>query len=121
MKKQAKTKKAPKKNKKSAQRPATKGRKKVTSKKVKMTSKAQTKPIGVVTHYYGGLGVAIIKFAKPVAVGDSIQIKGATTDLIQKVNSMQFDHKEIEEAKKGQEVGVKVKDRIREGDEVFEA
>ena len=78
------------------------------------------KPIGVVTHYYGGIEVGILKFNKPVKVGTEIEIKGATTDFSQKIKSMQYDHKEIAVAKKGQEVGIKMDDKVREGDEVFE-
>lgn len=80
---------------------------------------AEKKPIGEVTHYYGGLGVAVVKFNKTVKVGESVHFKGATTDFTQKLDSMQFDHKEADSAKKGQEIGIKVDDRVREGDEVF--
>ena len=77
------------------------------------------KPIGVVTHYYSKLEVAIVKFSKAVSVGDEAHFKGATTDFKEPIRSMQFDHMPIEKAKKGQEVGIKVKDKVREGDEVF--
>ncbi len=77
------------------------------------------KPIGVVTHYYGGIEVAIVKFNKSVRVGDQIRFKGATTDFSEVIKSMQYDHKDINEAKKGQEVGIKVGDKVREGDEVY--
>ena len=79
------------------------------------------KPIGTVTHFFGHIGVAIVKFTKPVAAGAVLHFKGATTDLRETVQSMQYDHKPIEKAKKGQEVGLKVKDRVRDGDEVFAA
>jgi len=82
---------------------------------------AEPKPIGVVTHYYGNLEVAIVKFSKPVAVGTTVRFKGATTDFTETIASMQYDHKSIESAKKGQEIGIKVGDKVREGDEVFEA
>ncbi|OGY58186.1 MAG: hypothetical protein A3D47_00215 [Candidatus Colwellbacteria bacterium RIFCSPHIGHO2_02_FULL_43_15] len=78
------------------------------------------KTIGVVTHFYGNLEVAIIKFKIPVKVGEEVHFKGATTDFTQKIKSMQYDHKEIKSAKKGQEVGIKVSDKVREGDEVLE-
>ncbi|HXF44257.1 MAG TPA: hypothetical protein VNK70_02210 [Candidatus Paceibacterota bacterium] len=78
------------------------------------------KPIGVVTHYYGGLGVAIVKFNRAVKVGETVHFKGATTDFKQTIKSMQYDHKEITEAGKNQEVGVKVSDKVREGDRVYE-
>lgn len=77
------------------------------------------KPVGAVTHFFGHIGVAIIKFTKPVEVGAMLHFKGATTDFKETVQSMQFDHKPIEKAKKGQEVGIKVGDKVREGDEVY--
>lgn len=79
------------------------------------------KPIGVVTHYYGGIGVAIVKFNKAVKAGTGIKFKGATTDFSQKITSMQYEHKDMASAKKGQEVGIKVDEKVREGDEVYEA
>lgn len=80
----------------------------------------KVKPIGTVTHYYGNLGVAIIKFKRVFRAGEKVHFKGATTDFEEKVKSMQYDHKPIETAKKGQEVGIKVGDKVREGDEVYE-
>ncbi|MCL4498634.1 MAG: hypothetical protein M1335_00035 [Chloroflexi bacterium] len=85
-----------------------------------MAKNQEPKPIGQVTHYFGGIDVAIVKFSKEVAVGATVRFKGATTDFAQKVSEMQYDHKAITAAKKGQEVGIKVKDRVREGDQVFE-
>ena len=82
---------------------------------------SEQKPIGTVTHYFGNLGVAIVKFNKLISVGAKLKFKGATTDFEEVVKSMQFDHKEIDKAKKGQEVGIKVKDKVREGDMIFEA
>jgi putative protease len=81
----------------------------------------EPKPIGEVTHYYSHLGVAIVKFAKAVSAGTKLRFKGATTDFEETAASMQFDHKPIETAKKGQEVGIKVGQKVRDGDQVFEA
>lgn len=81
----------------------------------------KVKPIGTVTHYYGDISVAIVKFKRVFKVGEKINFKGATTDFKETVKSMQYDHKPIQTAKKGQEVGIKVGDKVREGDEVFEA
>lgn len=75
--------------------------------------------IGKITHYYSGIGVAAIKLSKPIKVGDKIKIKGATTDFEQTVNSMQINHKDVKTAKKGDEIGIKVKDRVRKSDKVF--
>jgi putative protease len=81
----------------------------------------EEKPIGEVKHYYGGIGVAVIKFNKAVKVGDRIRIKGATSDFEETLSSMQYEHKAIQSAKKGQEVGVKVSEKVREGDKVYSA
>ena len=77
------------------------------------------KPIGEVTHYYGDLSVAIVKFSRPFSCGEKVHFVGATTDFKEIVKSMQYDHKPIEKAKKGQEVGIKVGNKVREGDEVY--
>lgn len=82
---------------------------------------AERKPIGEVTHYYGDLKVAVVKFNKKFKAGDKVHFKGATTDFEQVIDSMQFDHKDVDEAAKGKEIGVKVKDKVRAGDEVYEA
>lgn len=75
--------------------------------------------IGQVTHYYSKIGVAIIQLDKPLKVGDRIAIVGATTDLEQEVKSMQVEHQNIDEAKAGDLVGLKVKDKVRQGDTVY--
>ncbi|MBI2024987.1 MAG: translation elongation factor-like protein [Candidatus Harrisonbacteria bacterium] len=95
-------------------------KKKVTVKKSKVSSKKE-KPIGKVTHYYGGLGVAIVKFNKAVKKGAKVCFCGGTTDFDQTISSMQYDHKDIASAKKGQEIGIKVKEKVREGDEIYDA
>ena len=77
------------------------------------------KPIGVVTHYYGGLGVAIVKFTTTIEVGARLHFKGATTDFTEAVKSIQYDHADIPKAKKEQEVGIKVENKAREGDRVY--
>lgn len=85
-----------------------------------MANQLNKKPIGAVTHYYGKMGVAIIKFSREVKKGEVVHFKGATTDFEQKIDSIQFDHKDLEAAPKGKEVGIKVKEKVRGGDEVFE-
>jgi len=74
------------------------------------------KNIGTVTHFFDKISVAIIKLDAPLKVGDEIAIKGVTTDEKVAVDSMQVDHKDIDHAEKGQEVGIKVAGRVREGD-----
>lgn len=85
-----------------------------------MLNKKGPKVIGAVTHYYSSIGVAIVKFSKAAKVGEEVHFKGATTDFVESIGSMQYDHKDISSAKKGQEVGIKVKNKVREGDEVLE-
>ena len=89
--------------------------KKKSVKKVKVL-----KPIGAVTHFYTEIKVAIIKFKKPVRVGSDLHYKGATTDFTETVKSMQYDHAAIKIAPKGKLIGIKVKKRVRPGDEVYE-
>jgi len=80
---------------------------------------AEPKPIGVITHFFGGINVGVVKFNKPTKVGERIKIKGATTNFEQILESMQYEHEDIRAAKKNQEVGIKVEQKVREGDEVF--
>ena len=75
--------------------------------------------IGVIIHYFGKLGVAVVKLENELKVGDKIHIKGATTDFTQKVGSMQIEQDKLEKAEAGQEVGMKVKEIVRKGDKVF--
>lgn len=77
--------------------------------------------IGEVTHFFAKAQVAVIKLANSLRVGDTIHIKGATTDFNQRVSSMQQDHQDITEGKAGDEIGMKMDERVREGDEVLRA
>lgn len=77
------------------------------------------KPVGEVTHFYGNLGVAIVKFNQDMTAGVNLEFQGATTDFNQDLDSMQFDHKPVMKAPKGKEVGIKVKNKVREGDKVY--
>lgn len=81
--------------------------------------KENEKSIGKIAHYYSNIGVGIIELADKLAVGDTIHIKGATTDFEQTVESMQVEHKEIKEAKAKEAVGVKMDEKVREDDEVY--
>ncbi len=105
--------------------PAKKAIKKKTAKKIpaKITKPKKAasiqKPIGRVTHFYGQIKVAIVIFKKPIKKGTMVVFSGATTNFTQVINSMQFDHQTIEVAPKGQEIGLKVQKRVREGDELY--
>ena len=75
--------------------------------------------IGEITHYFGHIPAGIVKLTGTLKRGDKIHLKGATTDFTQEVTSIQIDHKDIEEAKKGKEVGIEIGQKVRDGDEVF--
>lgn len=75
--------------------------------------------VGKITHYFGKISVAVVEVSKEIKVGDKIHIKGNTTDFEQEVGSMQVEHQNVEKAKKGDIVGLKVKEKVREGDEVY--
>jgi putative protease len=76
--------------------------------------------IGVIKHYFTNIGVAVLELTKgDLKVGDTIHIKGATSDFTQKVDSMQIEKDKVEEAKKGQAIGLKVVDHARQNDVVY--
>jgi len=85
-----------------------------------MAAKAEEKLIGRVTHYYSKLGVGMIELTDgELHVGDMIHIRGKHTDFTQTVDSMQIEHQIVSHAEKGKVVGVKVKEKVREADQVF--
>lgn len=76
--------------------------------------------VGEVTHYFPHVNAAAVKILKDaLRVGDQICIKGHTTDFKEDVVSIQLDHASIPEGKKGQEIGLQVKERVRIGDTVY--
>jgi len=76
--------------------------------------------IGEITHFFGKPMVAAIKVTgEGLKVGDTIHIKGKTHDFSQVIESMQIEHQNITEAKPGDNIGVKVKEKVKEGDVVF--
>ena len=75
--------------------------------------------VGRITHYYARIEVAAVLLSAPLKVGERVWIAGRTTDLEQEVASLELDHQAIAEALPGQEVGLKVVERVREGDRVY--
>jgi len=75
--------------------------------------------IGVINEFFAHISVAGVELSDTMRVGDTIHIKGHTTDMEQIVDSMQIEHEQVQEATAGQAVGIKVKDRVRHGDQVF--
>ena len=85
----------------------------------KKATKVEGKLIGLITHYFPHVQAAVIKLKGPLAKGDTVKIKGHTTDLTQIVTSMQIDRVDIETAKKGDEIGLLVSTRVRQQDKVY--
>jgi len=76
--------------------------------------------IGLVTHYYEHAGACVVKLdAGPLRVGDTIHIRGHTTDFYQRVDRLERDHASIDVARSGDEVGVQVSQRVRAHDVVY--
>lgn len=75
--------------------------------------------VGIVSHIYKKIGVAIVDLSEPLQTGDTIHITGHHTDLTQKVESMQVEHQNVQKAEGGQCVGLKVTGEVREHDVVF--
>jgi translation elongation factor EF-1alpha len=76
--------------------------------------------VGEILHFFDHISVAVVKATKAtIKVGDKIHVRGATSDFEQDVDSMQIDHAEVKSIKKGEEAGMKVKEKVREGDKVY--
>ena len=83
---------------------------------------AKPKQIGVVSNYFANIKVAAIKLSAPLKVGDRIHVVGGEeTDFKQKIRSIQLEHKKVEKAKKGDEIGTKLNKKARKGYKVFKA
>lgn len=78
------------------------------------------KLIGQITHYFGGIGVAVVELKDTLKVGDTIRIVGGVdTDFTQEVKSMEIEHEKVKEAKTGDAIGLKVSQKVREGYKVY--
>lgn len=104
--------------------------KKRTTKKRMVKKRVRRKPlikkpkeniVGVVTHYFPRVRAAVVKLKAPLSLGDSIRIKGHTTDFNQVVNSIQINCQPLNSAKRGQEIGLLVDYRVRHNDVVYKA
>jgi len=81
--------------------------------------KRPEKPVAEVFDYFSNIGVAAVKATGPFKIGDKIRIKGHTTDFEQTVSSIQTDNTPIEKVKKGDDIGIKVSDRVRKHDKIY--
>src|SRR2546422_6983589 len=80
----------------------------------------ERKKVGEVFHFYGKIGVAAIRLTDDgIAIGDTVQIQGPSTNLEQTVETLQIEHTDVSRADPGQEVGMKVRERVREKDFVY--
>jgi putative protease len=86
---------------------------------MKRLSEENIVKIGCITHFFTKISVAVIELTEPLAVGDTIVLKGPTTDFEQVVESMQIEHQNVQNAKAGQSIGLKVAQRVRENDMVY--
>jgi len=75
--------------------------------------------IGKVTHYFTKIGVAVLELSDTLAVGDEITIRGQTTNFSQPIDSMEIDNVKVDKAGKGQSIGLKVRERVRQNDDVY--
>lgn len=83
------------------------------------TTANKEKEVGKVIHWYDKIGVAVIKLAGPLKVGDRIKIRRGETEFEETVASMQLDYKPIEAGKKGEQVAVKLESQAKDGAHVF--
>jgi translation elongation factor EF-Tu-like GTPase len=83
------------------------------------TTLKEEKPIGKISHYFSHIGVAIIELSDALKAGETVRISGGETDFDQLVESMEIDHKKVDKAKKGDSVGLKVDQKVREGYKVY--
>lgn len=80
----------------------------------------EEKELGVVSDYFAHIGVVALEVTSgELVAGDTIHFKGHTTDFTQKIESIQIEHEQVEKAKAGDSVGVKVKERVRKHDKVY--
>jgi len=82
-------------------------------------SERELTEVGEIIHFFTKINVAIVELTATLAVGDQILIKGPTTNVEEKVESMQIEHENVQKATRGQSIGLKVNDRVREHDVVY--
>ena len=107
--------------------------KKVKKSKTKVKGSEKSKPkksakkesavkqIGEVSNYFEQVGVAAIKLDAGLKVGDKIRISGGEVDFEQNVESMQIQHEKVQKAKKGDDIGIKINEKVRKGYKIFKA
>ena len=82
-------------------------------------SEEELQEVGKVTHFFPKINVAIVELTATLSIGDKIRVQGPTTDFEQTVQSMQIEHENVKTANKGQGIGLKMDERVRENDTVY--
>jgi putative protease len=85
----------------------------------KKLSPEEGKLVGKISHYFGKIGVGIVELSDDVGVGDTIRVIGGEVDFEQTVDSMEVDHQQIQKAKAGDSIGLKLEQKVREGYQVY--
>ena len=75
--------------------------------------------IGMISHFYNRISVAVLSLTDKLEVGDRIHIVGHTTDFIQNVSSMEIEHKKVLAVEPGDDMALKVIEPVREGDAIY--
>jgi len=79
----------------------------------------EEKEIGKITHYYSNIGVGIIELSDTLKVGESVHIKGHSSDFSQLIDSIQIEHASVPEAKAGDVIGIKAAQKVHPHDKVY--
>jgi putative protease len=82
-------------------------------------SEEELQEVGKITHFFSKISVAVVELTAALSVGDKIRVQGPTTDFEQIVQSMQIEHENVKTADKGQSIGLKMDERVREKDTVY--
>ena len=77
------------------------------------------KQIGIVTHWYDKIGVAVVKLSSKLSKGDRILVRKSDEEFKDTVASLQIDHEDVSSAKKGDDAAIKLSQRAKEGASVF--
>jgi len=75
--------------------------------------------IATVTHFFDHVSVAVLSLTESIRVGDTVHFLGHSTDFKQEVASLQIEHKDVDEAKPGDDVAMKVDQRVHPNDKVY--
>jgi len=75
--------------------------------------------VGVVEHYFGRAGAAVVALSRPIRVGDTIHVRGQTTDFVQQVSRLALDGAPVREGTPPQSLGLRLEARARPGDRVY--